>query len=98
VIDELNGIPDDELTNFHDTNYKPNIELFKTKVILPTKVILSISTNSDTIMEFHLVEQFLIRLFQTYPTKAKIDIPDKILYSKFQTFLVDNNIETSPLK
>lgn len=101
VIDELNGIPDDELTNYHDTNYKPNIELFKTKVILPAELDeISISTNSDTIMEFHPVEQFLIHLCQTYPTKTKIELLERDLFQQFQNFLADNNIEfeTTPQK
>jgi hypothetical protein len=100
VIDDLNDIPEIELTNYHDASYKPNIDLFKTSITPTTEDLDEITNIVDTIMEFHPVEQFLIHLCQTYPTKTKIDIPDKIFYSKFQIFLVDNNIEfeTTPLK
>ena len=94
VIEELNALPEIELTNYHDTNYKPDIELF-----YDAKVIIS-SDSVDEVSEFHPVEQFLINLCEYYPMKTKIDISDKIFYSKFQTFLIDNNIEfeTTPLK
>ena len=104
VIEELNGIPEIELTNYHDAYYKPNIELFKTNVITPKTNLDEISeiTNIvDTVMEYHPVEQFLIHLCQTYPTKIKIELLEKDLFKQFQNFLENNNnidYDTTPQK
>jgi hypothetical protein len=102
VIEELNAIPHDEQLNYHNINYKPNIELFKQKTFFTTDLDdeLTLSTTSDTISEYHPVEQYLVNLCKQYPKEMKKEIADKEFYSQFQTFLIDNNIEydTTPLK